>query len=190
MVRAWYMDDDTNADQRLEHQTDPPKFVSLEQLKRLGVEYWRFNPATFQDDAEFLKLKQTRGYSYQDQIECSPEKLANYDEKLKSFYDEHIHTDEEIRFVLDGSGYFDVRDLADNWIRIEVVQGDMIVLPAGIYHRFTLDSKNYVKALRLFIGEPVWTPYPRTNLDENNPAVLSYKQTFAGDQQPGSITVS
>ncbi|XP_020245197.1 1,2-dihydroxy-3-keto-5-methylthiopentene dioxygenase 1-like [Asparagus officinalis] len=110
--------------------------------------------------------------SYEDLLDFCPEKIENYEEKLRNFYTEHIHADEEIRYCLEGSGYFDVRDKDDRWIRIWIKGGDMIILPAGIYHRFTLDTSNYVKLMRLFKGEPVWTAYNRPQ--EAHPARQEY----------------
>ncbi|XP_077289917.1 acireductone dioxygenase 1 [Arctopsyche grandis] len=163
MVRAWYMcKADAGTDQRLPQQRDPPCPLSLPMLKRTtGVEYFQINCDTYKTDGILDKIKKERGYTYEDDITCSKECLQNYEEKLKSFYEEHLHTDEEIRLVLEGSGYFDVRDKEDNWIRIEVIAGDMIVIPSGIYHRFTLDTNNFIRAKRFFIGEPVWLPYNR-----------------------------
>lgn len=114
-----------------------------------------------EEDAALTQIRKDRGYTFTDTITISPEKLPNYEAKLKIFFEEHLHTDEEIRYILEGSGFFDVRDKEDRWIRIAMDGGDMIVLPAGMYHRFTLDESNYLKAMRLFVGEPVWTPYNR-----------------------------
>ncbi|XP_015609860.1 1,2-dihydroxy-3-keto-5-methylthiopentene dioxygenase isoform X1 [Cephus cinctus] len=161
MVRAWYMDD-SDADQRLEHHKEPPEFVTLSELFDVsGTEYFKVDHENYDKDETLLKLKKERGYTYEDQIICSEKCLSNYEEKLKNFFTEHLHTDEEIRLILDGSGYFDVRDKNDKWIRIEVTPGDLLIIPSGIYHRFTLDVKNYIKAKRYFVGEPVWLPYNR-----------------------------
>ncbi|XP_023161225.1 1,2-dihydroxy-3-keto-5-methylthiopentene dioxygenase [Drosophila hydei] len=167
MVQVWFMDSD-DSDQRLEHKREPASYLDLETLyKKTGVEYFKINADNYENDEVLKELRSKRGYTYEDQITCSEQCLPDYLNKLKAFYTEHLHTDEEIRLVLDGSGYFDVRDNEDNWLRIEVVKGDLIIIPAGIYHRFTLDSKNYIQARRYFVGEPVWVPYnrPADNMD-------------------------
>ncbi|XP_031477918.1 probable inactive acireductone dioxygenase 2 [Nymphaea colorata] len=180
-IQAWYMND-TNEDQRLPHHCNPEEYVSLEKLSELGVLYWHLNADDYENDEEFNKIRESRGYTYSDLITCCPDKLPNYEAKIQSFFEEHIHSDEEIRFCLEGSGYFDVRDLNDRWIRIWVKKGDMIVLPAGIYHRFTLDSDNYIMALRLFVGEPVWTPHNRPQ--DDHPARLDYIKAFTKEAEP------
>lgn len=67
-----------------------------------------------------------------------------YADKIKLFYEEHMHEDEEIRYVLEGAGYFDVRDGEDRWVRVRAEAGDLLVLPAGIWHRFTVEGEGEV----------------------------------------------
>ncbi|XP_073192204.1 acireductone dioxygenase isoform X2 [Lepidochelys kempii] len=160
MVEAWYMDE-SGEDQRAPHRQEPHRPVSLEQLRRLGVFHWKLDADNYETDPDLARIRKEKNYSWMDIITIHKDKLPNYQDKIKIFYEEHLHLDDEIRYILEGSGYFDVRDKDDKWIRIFMEKGDMITLPAGIYHRFTLDENNYVKAMRLFVGEPVWTAYNR-----------------------------
>nr|A9SS00.1 RecName: Full=Acireductone dioxygenase 2; AltName: Full=Acireductone dioxygenase (Fe(2+)-requiring) 2; Short=ARD' 2; Short=Fe-ARD 2; AltName: Full=Acireductone dioxygenase (Ni(2+)-requiring) 2; Short=ARD 2; Short=Ni-ARD 2 [Physcomitrium patens] len=174
-LEAWYMND-SEEDQRLPHHRNPPEYVTLEKLAALGVIHWVLDADNHETDPELSIIRKDRGYNYTDVITVCPEMLPSYEAKIKSFYEEHIHMDEEIRYCLDGSGYFDVRDPEDHWIRIWVRKGDMIVLPAGCYHRFTLDEHNYIMAMRLFVGEPIWTPYNRPQ--DEHPVRKGYVHQF------------
>ena len=36
----------------------------------------------FDTDPEYAKIKRDRGYNYEDEVTCSPDKLPNYDEQV------------------------------------------------------------------------------------------------------------
>ncbi|KAF9869357.1 ARD/ARD' family protein [Colletotrichum karsti] len=170
MKAYWY--DNLDGDQRLAH--DSGKEVTVDQLEKLGVYYHQIPNL---DGVN--KLASKRGYKNRDEIIVSPETMGDvYEEKVKSFFHEHLHEDEEIRYVRDGHGYFDVRSAGDEWVRICVEKDDLIILPAGIYHRFTTDESNYIKAMRLFKEEPKWTPLNRTEDLDVNPYRKDYVQQY------------
>jgi 1,2-dihydroxy-3-keto-5-methylthiopentene dioxygenase len=101
------------------------------------------------------KIKEERGYQYEDEVETPGEG------DLQQMYAEHLHENEEIRFILEGCGYYDIRDNNDEWIRIEVLGGDLIVVPSGCYHRFMLDHTNVCRVKRIFLKDPQYTAHKR-----------------------------
>ncbi|KAI5820562.1 Acireductone dioxygenase ARD family [Pyronema omphalodes] len=152
---------ETDEDQRAAHKGAD---LTPEQLQVLGVIAHHFPTV---DGVN--QLAESRDYKNRDEVNVSPQGMGEvYEEKVKMFFKEHLHEDEEIRYILDGRGYFDVRDQNERWVRCALDKGDLIILPAGIWHRFTTDENNYVKAMRLFKDEPKWTPLNRVpELEEN-----------------------
>ncbi|KAL8388618.1 hypothetical protein RB595_009105 [Gaeumannomyces hyphopodioides] len=167
-----YLYDDLPGDQRLPHDSGTP--VSLDDLGRLGVVYRQIP-----DLAGVDALAAERRYRNRDEVVISPERMGDaYEDKVRTFFHEHLHEDEEIRYVRDGQGYFDVRDAAERWVRIRVEKDDLLILPAGIYHRFTTDEGNYIHAMRLFKEEPKWTPLNRAPELDANQFRKQYTEAF------------
>ncbi|XP_005104552.1 1,2-dihydroxy-3-keto-5-methylthiopentene dioxygenase [Aplysia californica] len=170
MVQAWYMEITNETDFRQPNKTNPPRHVTLEELyEKTGMECISIDANSWQTNQEYANLKVERGVTSEDVVELSRVKLDNFEERMKRFFVEHIHTDPEIRYVEAGSGYFDVRDRDEKWIRIWIQQNDLIILPAGIYHRFTLDTINdHIKLQRLFLGNPAWEAINRPEADAHH----------------------
>ena len=134
MRAYWY--DNLPGDQRLAHDSGRP--VPTDHLSSLGVHYHHIS-----DLPALNTIAESRSYKNRDEITVSPKAMGDvYESKVKMFFNEHLHEDEEIRYILDGEGFFDVRSEGDEWVRIQLEKDDMIILPAGIYHRFTTDENN------------------------------------------------
>ena len=135
--------------------------VQAQELLDNGIFYERLSddPPLRRDQID--KIKATHGYVDEDVVELN---LAtpDLDTICKKFDKEHFHTDDEVRLVLSGAGIFDIRDLDDQWIRIEVHHGDLLIVPANRNHRFMLTDSKQIACLRLFKDKEGWSPIYRT----------------------------
>ena len=124
-------------------------------LRAAGVLYERLPLADYQGALE--RLKAERGYVAQDIVELHPT-MPNLQTVCDKFKDEHLHRDDEVRFVLEGAGIFDIRATDGRWMRVEVEAGDLIVVPADLYHRFFLTEQQQIRCVRLFKDASGWVP--------------------------------
>lgn len=103
---------------------------------------------------ELEKLKKERGYITEDIVVLS-EKTPNLEKLLDMFKKEHHHVDDEVRFVVDGSGIFPIK-INDEIVDIYVEAGDLIVVPAKARHWFELDENRKIKCIRVFKTPAGW----------------------------------
>ncbi|CCW64451.1 unnamed protein product [Phytomonas sp. EM1] len=187
MSECWYIPDDIEC-RCAENRFSPNQPCSYETLSNLLVFYESHEVVDVVDNVEFFAeaLVKEMGYYAYDVITISEEVMGDeFEEMAERHFSEHTHDDDEVRFIIDGEGYFDIRDVDDRWIRMLCRTGDCIVLPAGCYHRFTTTFSKYTMAIRLFKKNPKWISLSR----KDGSATESHMRYVARLQEPLNTVV-
>ena len=154
-----------SADKSLREPAEVTAFLSAYQ-----IEYERWKPEqplagdSSADDVlaayanEVAALKARGGYLTDDVIDVKPD-TPNLDAMLARFSREHWHDEDEVRFIIAGSGVFHIHGQAGEVVAIEVSQGDLIRVPRGTLHWFNLCPDRRIRAIRLFQDKSGWTPH-------------------------------
>jgi 1,2-dihydroxy-3-keto-5-methylthiopentene dioxygenase len=105
----------------------------------------------------FEELKSTNGYTTRDLVVIH-EELPGLAEMLGKFDKVHFHTDDEVRYILAGRGYFGFVEPDGGQFLLEVCAGDYINVPANAEHWFEMRDSRRIKAVRYFIDTSGWAP--------------------------------
>ena len=153
----------------LNTQYDSPKEIHTF-LNSHGIffDQWKcdivFDDAATQDEIlaayskDLVPFMENSGYKTADVISINAT-TENYSTLRTKFLAEHTHSEDEIRFFVDGKGLF--------WFNLENVPvfnllceaGDLISVPSGTKHWFDAGEKNpFVKAIRVFMDVSAWVP--------------------------------
>lgn len=133
--------------------------ITTERLAREGIATEHL--AVGAHDARIEALMRDGGYVKRDEVALAPA-TPNLGAIEAKFADEHRHDEDEVRFVLEGEGIFDIRSTDDRWMRVVVRPGDLIVVPRGRWHRFFLGDAKTIRCVRLFQDPGGWTPHYRS----------------------------
>jgi len=92
----------------------------------------------------------------------------NYEAIRNKFLAEHTHTEDEIRFFVDGKGLFWFNLEKEPVFNLLCERGDLISVPEGTKHWFDAGESNpFVKAIRIFIDMSGWVPhYTESGLEQ------------------------
>ena len=112
--------------------------------------------------ADIDRLKRERGYKTADVVTLYPD-TPNLDVLLAKFDKRHLHTDDEVRFVVQGRGVFTLFPQsgphAGKTIDAELHPGDFITVPANYRHLFTLCDDKQITAIRIFLDPAGWVAH-------------------------------
>ena len=160
-----------------QNRTLTTKQAIVEHLAGIGIDYETWAPshpldasATSEEileayAAEIDQLKASGGYITADVIAVTAQ-TPGLDAMLAKFSREHWHDEDEVRFIIQGSGLFHIHPSNGPVAAIEVQAGDLIRVPRGTLHWFDLCSDKQIRAIRLFQDPSGWTPsYTDSGLD-------------------------
>ena len=148
------------------------------ELAVLGIDYERWSLDRVGTDAsaeevlsayhaEVEEMKRRGGYVTADVIDVNPT-TPNLDVMLAKFDKEHTHDEDEVRFILSGRGVFFLH-VGGKIASVEVGPGDMLRVPRGTTHWFTLCEDRRIRAIRWFQDTAGWTPhYTGSGVDQKH----------------------
>jgi 1,2-dihydroxy-3-keto-5-methylthiopentene dioxygenase len=153
-----------------EHKTIHDETTIRQHLASIGIGYARWEAARVVADGapaeeilaayapEIEKLKALGGYVTADVIDITPD-TPGLDAMLQKFNREHWHNEDEVRFIIRGSGLFHIRPSAGQLTGVEVEPGDLLTVPRGTLHWFDLCADRHIRVIRLFQDAAGWTPF-------------------------------
>lgn len=106
----------------------------------------------YQEDVN--RLMQERGFQSVDVVSLTtehPQKQA----LREKFLNEHIHSEDEVRFFVDGSGLFYIH-ADDKVYSLLCEKNDLLSVPAGLKHWFDMGAEPFFKCIRLFSRPDGW----------------------------------
>ena len=106
---------------------------------------------------EIERLKQQSGFVTADVINVTAQ-TPGLNAMLAKFDKEHTHSEDEVRFTVEGRGVFWIHPQEGDVFSIEVEAGDLISVPAGTQHWFHLCDDRTIRCIRLFEDMSGWTP--------------------------------
>jgi 1,2-dihydroxy-3-keto-5-methylthiopentene dioxygenase len=143
---------------------DTGKEITAQELNAQGILYFQLptDPSSYQGHLD--KVMKERDYVAQDEVNMAPS-LPNFEEMCNKFSIEHYHPGDEVRFLLSGSGVWEIRSLDDKWMKVEVEKADFITVPSNRYHRFYLTDEKKIQCIRLFKDNNGWVQVYRKDVE-------------------------
>lgn len=152
-------------------QIDDPALIKDFLLARgIGFDQWTADAVLSDESAQedilaayehaLAPYMAVNGYQTADIISVHPE-TPGLPEIRAKFLREHTHSEDEVRFFMEGQGHFwfHLDTPADEVFCVTCQAGDLLSVPSGYRHWFDLGEVARVKAIRIFTDAAGWVPH-------------------------------